>query len=82
MFHTCMTSDRAWSYDIQPPEGGVGISLWVRADDVGAAAQAGWFTVRDAATTVLGEEPRLWDLRIIPRDAILSAPDTSTPLTG
>lgn len=64
----------AWSYDIQPPEGGVGVACWVRSDSVGDAAETGWSVVRDAAAAVLGEEPRLWDLRVIPRGAILDAP--------
>lgn len=67
----------AFSYDIQPPEGGVGVACWVRADSVGGAAEKGWSIVRDAATAVLGAEPRLWDLRVIPRGAILIVPEGS-----
>jgi hypothetical protein len=70
----------AWSYDIQPPEGGTGVACWVRSDTVGAAAEAGWNAIREAAHVTLGVDARLWDLRVIPRDAILAAPDTSTPL--
>jgi hypothetical protein len=73
----------AHSYDIQPPppDTGVGVSAWVRADSVGEAAQTAWSVVEAAAIGVLGLAPRLWDLRLIPRDAILSAPDTVVPLT-
>lgn len=73
--------ERAWSYDIQPPEGGLGVACWARSDSVGDAAETAWRVVRDAAAAVLGEEPRLWDLRVIPRAAILAAPDPGTPLT-
>jgi hypothetical protein len=73
--------ERAWSYDIQPPAGGVGVACWVRSDSVGDAAETGWELVRDAAAATLGAEARLWDLRVIPRAAILAAPDTGTPLT-
>jgi hypothetical protein len=74
--------ERAWSYDIQPPEGGVGVAFWVQSDSVGSAAETGWTVVRDAATAILGEAPRLWDLRVIPRPAILGATDNTTPLTA
>jgi hypothetical protein len=73
--------ERAWSYDMQPPEGGVGVACWVRADSVGGAAEEGWRVVREAAGTTLGVDARLWDLRVIPRAAILAAPPTGTPLT-
>ena len=34
--------EQAWSYDSQPPEGGVGVACWVRSDSVGDAAETGW----------------------------------------
>jgi hypothetical protein len=74
--------EHAWSYDIQPPEGGVGVACWARSDSVGGAAEVAWRVVREAAATVLGVEARLWDLRVIPRAAILAAPDQGTPLMG
>jgi hypothetical protein len=46
--------ERAWSYDIQPPEGGVGVACWVRSDSVGDAAETGWEVVRDAAAAWRG----------------------------
>lgn len=73
--------EHAWSYDIQPPEGGVGVACWVRANSVGDAAETGWRVVHDAAVATLGTEVRLWDLRVIPRAAIFAAPDTGEPLT-
>jgi hypothetical protein len=73
--------ERAWSYDMQPPEGGVGVACWVRSDSVGGAGERGWHVVREAAGATLGPEARMWDLRVIPRAAILVAPHTGTPLT-
>ena len=73
--------EQAWSYDIQPPEGGVGVACWVRSDSVGDAAETGWGEVREAASATLGADARLWDLRVIPRAAIRATPDTGTPLT-
>jgi hypothetical protein len=73
--------EQAWSYDIQPPEGGVGVACWIWSDTVGDAAETGWSVVRDAAAATLGAEARLWDLRVIPRAAILDARNTGTPLT-
>lgn len=72
----------ASSYDIQPPhpDGGVGIACWVRADSVGEAAQTAWDAVEMAVRTFT-TEASLWDLRVIPRAAILSAPSTGKPLT-
>jgi hypothetical protein len=72
----------AHSYDMQPPppETGIGVSAWVRADSVGGAAETAWKVVEAAAAATLGPPPRLWDLRLIPREAILSTPDTGVPL--
>jgi len=65
-----------------PPEGGFGVALWVRSDGVGTAADRAWnVVVRDAAVPVLGLDPQLWDLRVIPRAAILAARESGTPLT-
>ena len=71
----------AWSYDAQPPEGGVGVACWVRSDSVGDAADRAWGVVREAAAAVLGTDAPLWDLRVIPGAAILTTPDAGTPLT-
>ena len=59
----------------------MGVACWVRSDTVSDAAETGWSVVRDAAAATLGAEARLWDLRVIPRAAILDAPKTGTPLT-
>jgi hypothetical protein len=72
--------EQAWSYDIQPPEGGVGVACWVRADSVGDAADTAWGVIQAAAARVLGTGARLWDVRVLPCAAILTASDTGTPL--
>lgn len=72
----------AWSYDVQPPEGGVGVAFWVRSDTVGGAADRAWTVVQTAAVATLGAEIPLWDLRVIPREAIIAGPGTGTPLVG
>jgi hypothetical protein len=71
-----------WSYDIQPPQpdAGVGVACWVLADSVGDAAEAAWRAVL-SASDAFSTEASLWDLRVIPRDAILSTGSTGTPLT-
>ena len=58
------------SYDIPPPEGSVGVSLWVRADSVGAAVQVGFDAVQTAAAEIIGKTLPLWDLRVVPRSAM------------
>jgi hypothetical protein len=67
---------------MQPPEpdSGVGVACWVLADSVGDAAQTAWDVV-EAATRAFTADASLWDLRLIPRDAILSASSAGTPLT-
>jgi hypothetical protein len=74
--------EAAWSYDIQPPspDAGVGVACWVLADSVGSAADTAWLAVESAAEG-LTARATLWDLRLIPRDAILSVPGGGTPLT-
>jgi hypothetical protein len=60
------------SFDLDPPEGSIGVSCWVRADTVGAAAGTGYEAVVAAALAVTGERLALWDLRVVPRAAVLS----------
>ena len=74
----------ARSYDMQPPapDSSVGVSFWVHADTVGQAAESAFVAVIEAADQVLHDLPfLLWDLRVIPRAAILSGPGAGTPLT-
>ena len=79
------------SYDMQPPapdrgrgfaraESSLGAACWVLADSVGRTADTAWDVVRAAAQTFT-TDASLWDLRVIPREAILSAPIAGTPLT-
>jgi hypothetical protein len=64
-----------WSYDIQPPkpDAGIGVACWVVADAVGAAADTVWQLVSSAMTS-LAIEGSLWDLRVLPRNAVSSRP--------
>ena len=59
-----------YSYDLEPPEGSIGVSCWVRADTLGEAAQVAHDVVVQACTTVTGRTHELWDLRLLPRTAI------------
>jgi hypothetical protein len=60
------------SYDMPPPEGSVGVSCWVRADTLGDAVQVGHDAVVAAAREVTGLSLPLWDLRVVPRTAIMT----------
>jgi hypothetical protein len=60
------------SYDMPPPEGSVGVSLWVRADTVGVAVQVGFNAVQAATQEVTGHALPLWDLRVVPRSAMMT----------
>jgi hypothetical protein len=60
------------SFDLNPPEGSIGVSCWVRADTVGDAASVGHEVVTEAALAVTGLPLPLWDLRVVPREAMMS----------
>lgn len=60
------------SFDLDPPEGSIGVSCWVRADTVGAAAEVGHQSVVSAALAVTGVRLPLWDLRVVPREAMMT----------
>lgn len=62
----------AVSFDMSPPEGSIGVSCWVRADDVGSASQVGHDAVASAAQKVTGLALPLWDLRVVPRAAMMT----------
>jgi|GEM_PF-3135090 len=64
--------EAAASYDMPPPEGSLGVSFWVRADTVGAAVQVGFDAVLAAAKQVTGQTLPLWDLRVVPRSAMMT----------
>ena len=68
------------SYDISPPEGDLGVGLWVRAPSAGAAVDAAAALVlRCAAETGLGAAS-LWDLRVVPHAAMRRAAGRVYPL--
>lgn len=60
------------SFDLDPPEGSIGVSCWVRANSVGEAADLCYESVVEAALAVTGQRLRPWDLRAVPRDAIMT----------
>ena len=60
------------SFDLNPPEGSIGVSCWVRADTVGEAASVGHEAVAEAALAVTGLPLPLWDLRVVPREAMMN----------
>ena len=60
------------SFDLNPPEGSIGVSCWVRADNVGLATQLGHDAVVAAAQEVTGLSLPLWDLRVVPRAAMMT----------
>ena len=61
-----------YSFDMEPPGGSVGVSCWVRADTAGEATQVGFDAVRDAVREVTGRALPLWDLRLVPRTAMVT----------
>jgi hypothetical protein len=66
----------AFSFDIPPPEGNLGVALWVRAAGLGAAVDGAWNLVASRMRE-LGprQEPQLWDLRVVPLTAVLQEPE-------
>ena len=61
----------AASYDIDPPDGSLGASCWVRADSVGAAVGVGDDLVAAACQEAIGRHLPLWDVRALPLEAVL-----------
>lgn len=64
-----------YSFDLEPPEGSVGASFWVRADTLGEATQVGYDAMLTAAIEVTGRALPLWDVRVVPREAISTRED-------
>jgi hypothetical protein len=59
------------SYDMDPPDGSLGVSMWVRADAVGEAVQTGTDAVVAACAQMTGRSLELWDVRVLPRSAVI-----------
>jgi len=69
-----------YSYDMNPPEGNLGVGIWVRAVDVGRAVNAAWSMVAACAAELLDpREPELWDLRALPLSAVLDRDSLPNP---
>ena len=60
-------------WDMIPPGGALGADIWVRADSVGDAADLALDVVEREVRAVAGDRPLLWDVRVIPREAITLA---------
>ena len=56
----------------------VGLVFWTRADDVGSAATLAVETARQAGRSH-GVGPRLYDVTVIPEDAVVMPRDTAYP---
>ncbi len=64
--------EQAYSFDMSPPEGNLGVAVWVRAPDVGSAVEAAWKLVASCMRELHSEHPpELWDLRVMPMTAVL-----------
>jgi hypothetical protein len=61
-----------YSYDVAPPEGELGVGLWVRAVGIGAAVDAAIELVLRCAADLGHAGASLWDVRALPEEAVLS----------
>jgi hypothetical protein len=62
--------EHTYSFDVSPPEGDVGVSVWVRAASAGAAVDAATALVLRCAAEVGLDGASLWDLRVVPHAAV------------
>lgn len=60
-----------YSFDMDPPDGSIGVSCWVAAASAGRAMDRALDLVRSAASEVTGEDLPVWDLRAVPLSAVL-----------
>jgi hypothetical protein len=60
-----------YSFDMSPPEGEAGVTVWVRAPSIGAAVDAAAALVLRCAAEAGIEGASLWDLRVVPEEAVL-----------
>ena len=67
------------SYDMTPPEDSVGVSFWLRAESPGAAVDAAEGIVQAACLQVLGTVLPVWDLRLLPLEAVLARHENLPP---
>ncbi len=69
----------ASSFDVPPPEGDLGVALWVRAPGLLAAVDRAWSLVASRLRELdPHHEPQLWDLRVVPLAAVLQDPPASS----
>ena len=68
--------EQTGSFDMSPPEGNLGVSLWVRTPDLGTAVHRAWALVASCLRDLdPHHEPELWDLRVVPLTAVLHEPE-------
>jgi hypothetical protein len=72
-------AERAWSWDMDPPGGSIGVGIRVDAGSVGEAAETGLRLVTEACRAVTGRDLELWDLRVIPQSTIEVSPPERRP---
>src|SRR5689334_852169 len=57
---------RAYSFDMEPPDGSIGVSLWLTGEGVGDVVDQAIAVVVAAAHQVTGQHLPIWDIRIVP----------------
>jgi hypothetical protein len=68
--------NNATSYDMDAPDGTFGIGCWVWADGPGEAVGVAWAEISAACEAAVGLRLPLWDIRLVPRSAMLSEDET------
>jgi hypothetical protein len=75
-FHGARVTD---TYDIPPAEGSFGVSFWLSATSAGTAVDEAIRLVQRACHAVIGRELVLWDIRLLPLDAVIGMDQTLPP---
>jgi hypothetical protein len=60
------------SFEMPPPDGSIGVSCWTSANAAGEAVDGVLATVTAAAASVTGKQHPLWDIRVLPANAVLT----------
>src|SRR4051794_23383714 len=63
------------SYDLQPPDGSIGVSCWVTGKSAGEAVESALQAVNEAAFRITGERHLLWPVRLVPGPAVFARRD-------
>ena len=63
-----------YSFDMSPPEGDLGVAVWVRASSPGRAVDAAWSAVGSELRALTPDHaPQLWDVRLVPASAVMTS---------